>query len=114
MRSVIYRWITEKKVPSDGCLTHNACAEVWSLCMIGLVERGHLNNRVFGTWESLNWIPVHDLCVKCTLTGKSAYEEGRSTIWEKLPSYLGLPEWSELKRCVYFLSCTIGTLNEAR
>jgi len=37
------------------------------------------------------------LCANCCTTVENAVKEGRKVIWERLPSFFGLPDWETLK-----------------
>ena len=45
-------------------------------------------------WEARDW--KKGLCVLCADIGKKSYDEGRQLLWNKLPSFFGLPGWAEL------------------
>lgn len=36
------------------------------------------------------------LCQRCKVTAKASHNASRQIIWNKLPSFFGLPEWTEL------------------
>lgn len=38
------------------------------------------------------------LCVACIALAKACHEEGRREIWDRLPSFFGLPPWEELEK----------------
>ena len=37
------------------------------------------------------------ICVSCWTYAENAYDQSRRAIWEKLPSFCGLPAWNDLK-----------------
>lgn len=49
--------------------------------------------RPLRTWNA-DW--GLGLCHKCSIGAQTEYEAGRERLWEKLPSYFGLPPWNEL------------------
>ena len=62
------------------------------------------NDNIVGldTWET--WIKderfkeCKNLCKNCLRVAKSRFEKGRETLWDLLPSCLGLPTWEELEK----------------
>ena len=47
--------------------------------------------RQYTRWHEL------DLCPECVAYCQSRYLIGRKKMWNKLPSFFGMPTWDELK-----------------
>jgi hypothetical protein len=88
-----FRWLDGAKAPSRDCSTPYVCAKVKDECMIYL-WRSPFPAPILPRWETLTW--TKRLCVSCRVIGEKCYEEGRQLIWNKLPSFFGLPDWAEL------------------
>jgi hypothetical protein len=89
-----FRWLEGVNVPSRDCSAPYVCARVKDKCMI------HLWRSPFPApilpW--LRWETLHrkGLCLSCWAIGEKCYEEGRQLVWNKLPSFFGLPDWADL------------------
>ena len=90
-----FRWLDGTKVPSRDCSTPYVCAKVKDECMIYL-WRSPFPAPILPRWETLTW--TKRLCVFCRVIGEKCYKEGRQLIWNKLPSFIGLPDWAELSK----------------
>ena len=79
-------------VPSPGCLTPGRCAYYKDGWIISF-WKSPSSIQVLGGWEKRR---EKVLCDPCARIGEKCYEDGRQRIWNKLPSFLGLPDWAEL------------------
>ncbi|KDR70183.1 hypothetical protein GALMADRAFT_127833 [Galerina marginata CBS 339.88] len=48
--------------------------------------------------QPLEKIRFSGFCPACTKAIQTRYDEVRAQLWEKLPTFFGLPEWEELKK----------------
>jgi hypothetical protein len=53
----------------------------------------NLNQHPMTKWKE-SW--EDGLCKSCIATAKVSYEVGRKIVWEKLPSFFGLPQWKDM------------------
>jgi len=80
--------------PSPNCLTPHHCDRIKIGHGIQLWKPSCLDLRLV-KWNETDW--KTGLCGPCSGIGEKAYEEGRQLVWNKLPSFFGLPDWAELE-----------------
>jgi hypothetical protein len=94
----LFAWTEDASViPHDTCESRTGCT-----------ERRHVLRRIltFGDedrrYHALTvWEPddvwSEGLCDDCEAAGRETFNSNRNKTWESLPSFFGLPPWTELK-----------------
>ncbi|KAJ7100401.1 hypothetical protein C8R44DRAFT_641926 [Mycena epipterygia] len=49
-------------------------------------------------WAENDWHRVDAVCSPCLTAMKTAHEEAKNAVWNRLPSLFGLPDWTELEK----------------
>jgi hypothetical protein len=55
------------------------------------------NTMSFELWLAVDWGKL-GVCDDCFSAMKTAHEDARKTLWDKLPQIFGLSEWGELEK----------------
>ncbi|KAJ7634514.1 hypothetical protein FB45DRAFT_909072 [Roridomyces roridus] len=94
----IYSWLDDGTVvPSDSCKKSVECTRARQAMHENLAwddDTGLYCCFALETWDS-DW--THTYCKTCFKAAKSAFVASRSSIWESLPGFFGLPDWADLK-----------------
>jgi len=89
----MFGWLHEESMPSPYCRTPRRCFKARKGHMVRLWQPPSPAPDLMA-WETRDW--KKGLCVLCAGIGKKSYDEGRQLLWNKLPSFFGLPGWAEL------------------
>ncbi|KAJ7060875.1 hypothetical protein C8F01DRAFT_1141150 [Mycena amicta] len=79
------------------CADQDTCAKEWHWILTFLLET--VQARGFLYWVQGEWDPSWSdgFCDQCDETIQKKFREDLEKLWEDLPSFLGLPAWSELR-----------------
>ena len=91
-----YAWLTRREVvPCSSWANPADCTEERS----AVLERysSVLRKEVFYALERWSAAFACQLCAACIAAAREDFERGRRVIWDNLPTYFGLPSWSDLK-----------------
>ncbi|KAJ7610274.1 hypothetical protein DFH06DRAFT_1246302 [Mycena polygramma] len=93
-------WLREDDViPSAGCKSRTKCVkEQAAMARIECLDRKVDLTYMLDPWSKAGqgkW--VNRLCGACEVAAKGPYDAGRKKAWNLLPTFFGLPVWSELK-----------------
>ncbi|KAJ7100400.1 hypothetical protein C8R44DRAFT_888230 [Mycena epipterygia] len=67
-------------------------AESWRQYVAGRAVYLPLDLWTTDNWDNLN------VCHPCLTTMKAVHQEAKKSVWDRLPSLFGLPDWPELER----------------
>jgi hypothetical protein len=89
----MFGWLDVDTSLPDSCQRSNCSAAKFDQA-IALLKPPYLAKEVpLKKWHSSS---EDRLCKDCIATAKASYEAGRKSIWEKLPSFFGLPNWKDM------------------
>lgn len=88
-----YKWLYQTAPISAFCSSKGACFSARANCVLELFTPIPTVSGL-DTWGQ--WATDLTLCAACKVAAKACHDEGRQKIWQMLPSFFGLPEWTEL------------------
>ncbi|KAF7297709.1 BTB domain-containing protein [Mycena kentingensis (nom. inval.)] len=83
------------RIPGSSCPTKSACRLVASRRLKSRLETMASMTAASASWDESIAL---GFCQNCTAEYKSCFTDARKEVWEKMPSYFGLPPWEELLR----------------
>jgi hypothetical protein len=86
-----FGWLLEWDPNENDCLNHAACTE-WR---VGILMQFLTTSAKVAFMTPAVGVGV--LCASCAPHVQALVSAGRAHMWESLPSFFGLPPWSELK-----------------
>ena len=80
--------------PVSPCPTYSTCSRNKLLVSQSFFPTSDGIIHQLGPWDRK---PRFRLCKPCIESLAAAYEKAREELWDRLPSFFGLPPWEELK-----------------
>ncbi|KAJ6582982.1 hypothetical protein DFH09DRAFT_1360277 [Mycena vulgaris] len=95
----VFGWLEDDSIiPDQSCVSKIECTTQRQMIHRALIsnDNGAVRVRCYGldSWDD-DW--PHGLCDICRMAGKSTFDNSRDKLWEALPTFFGLPEWTKLK-----------------
>lgn len=94
-----FSWLTDTTLPSERCDSREVCLLFKSSQIIRFWKPPPCLAAI-ASWNSLWKAGECTLCRNCLYSARLALEKDRRQVWNKLPTFFGLPEWQNLKQLV--------------